>query len=70
MLKYSESRIYIITDIIFDFIICNCYIVKNQGQIMKKFLKYIAVILIAFCADFFSKAGLLGFLAAKYGDMV
>ena len=37
---------------------------------MKKFLKYIAVILIAFCADFFSKAGLLGFLAAKYGDMV
>ncbi len=37
---------------------------------MKKFLKYIAVILIAFVADFFSKNALLGFLAVKYGDMV
>ena len=37
---------------------------------MKRFIKYIAVILFAFCADFFSKNWLLGFLAAKYGDMV
>lgn len=37
---------------------------------MKKFLKYIAIILVVFCADFFSKMWLLGFLAAKYGDMV
>ena len=37
---------------------------------MKKFLKYIAVIIIAFLADFFTKVTLLSFLAAKYGDMV
>ena len=37
---------------------------------MKKFLKYIVIIVITFMADFFSKAGLLSFLAAKYGDMV
>lgn len=37
---------------------------------MKKFLKYIAIIGIAFVADFFSKTALLGFLAAKYGNMV
>lgn len=37
---------------------------------MKKFLKYIAVIVVAFVLDFVSKASLLGFLANKYGDMV
>lgn len=37
---------------------------------MKKFLKYVAVIVIVFMADFFSKAFLLSFLAAKYGSMV
>ena len=37
---------------------------------MKKFLKYIAIIIVAFMADFFSKTALLGFLAAKYGNMV
>lgn len=37
---------------------------------MKKFLKYIAVIFIVFVADFFSKMYLLGFLSAKYGDMI
>ena len=37
---------------------------------MKKFFKYIAIIVIIFLADFFSKAYLLTFLAAKYGDMV
>lgn len=37
---------------------------------MKKFLKYMVVIIIAFIADFFSKSALLSFLAAKYGNMV
>ena len=37
---------------------------------MKKFLKYIAIIAIVFIADFFSKTALLGFLAAKYGNMI
>jgi len=37
---------------------------------MKKFFKYIAVIIIAFVIDFVSKAFLLTFLANKYGDMV
>ena len=37
---------------------------------MKRFLKYIAI-MIAICAlDLLSKSALLGFLAAKYGDMV
>ena len=34
---------------------------------MKKFLKYIAIIIFVFIADFFSKMALLNFLAAKYG---
>lgn len=37
---------------------------------MKKFFKYTAVIFLVFIADFFSKAYILSFLAAKYGDMV
>ncbi len=37
---------------------------------MKRFVKYMAVILAVFCADFFSKAWLLSLLATKYGDMV
>lgn len=37
---------------------------------MKKFIKYIAVIISVFILDFVSKAGLLSFLAAKYGNMV
>ncbi len=37
---------------------------------MKKFLKYIAIILFVFIADFFSKMVLLNFLAAKYGSNV
>ena len=37
---------------------------------MKKFWKYIAVIVIAFIADFWSKSALLSFLYAKYGNMV
>ena len=37
---------------------------------MKKFLKYIAVIISVFIIDFVSKVGLLSFLAAKYGNMV
>ncbi|MBR3511147.1 MAG: signal peptidase II [Alphaproteobacteria bacterium] len=37
---------------------------------MKKFLKYIAIIVAVFLLDFVSKAGLLSFLAAKYGSMV
>lgn len=37
---------------------------------MKSFIKYIAVIIIAFLADFFSKTALLVFLAAKYGNMI
>ena len=37
---------------------------------MKKFLKYIAIIVAVFIADFWSKSALLGFLAAKYGDMI
>ena len=37
---------------------------------MKKFLKYIAIILLVFAADFFSKKYLLDLLANKYGDMI
>ena len=37
---------------------------------MKRFLKYIAIIFSVFILDFITKAGLLGFLAAKYGNMV
>lgn len=37
---------------------------------MRKFLKYIVIIVVAFLADFFSKTALLGFLAAKYGSMI
>lgn len=37
---------------------------------MKIFLKYIAIIALVFCADFFSKSWLLRFFAAKWGDMV
>ena len=37
---------------------------------MKKFLKYIAVIVAVFLLDFVTKFGLLNFLAAKYGEMV
>jgi len=37
---------------------------------MKKFLKYIAIILVVFAADFLSKKFLLDLLAAKYGDMI
>ena len=34
---------------------------------MKKFLKYIAIIIAVFVLDFITKASLLSFLAAKYG---
>ncbi len=37
---------------------------------MKMFLKYIAIILLVFAADFFSKKYLLDLLANKYGDMI
>ena len=37
---------------------------------MRKILKYIVVIAVVFLVDFFSKAALLSFLAAKYGGMV
>lgn len=37
---------------------------------MKKFLKYIATILLVFMADFFSKQYLLNLLADKYGDVI
>ena len=37
---------------------------------MKKFLKYIAIILLVFMADFFSKQYLLNLLAEKYGDVI
>ena len=37
---------------------------------MKKFSKYIAIIIFAFLADFLSKKYLLAFFAAKYGDMI
>ena len=37
---------------------------------MKTFLKYIAVILAVFMADFFSKKYLLDLLSAKYGDRI
>jgi len=37
---------------------------------MKRFFKYMAVILVVFFADFFSKMYLLDFLSAKYGNMV
>lgn len=37
---------------------------------MKKFLKYIAIILLVFAADFFSKQYLLDLLANKYGDVI
>jgi signal peptidase II len=37
---------------------------------MNKFLKYIAIILLVFAADFFSKQYLLNLLANKYGDII
>lgn len=37
---------------------------------MKKFLKYIAVIVAVFIADFWSKMALLSMLSDKYGDVV
>ena len=37
---------------------------------MKKYIKYISIILLCFAADFFSKKYLLDLLAAKYGDSV
>ena len=37
---------------------------------MKKYFKYIAVIITVFAADFFSKAYLLGFFANKWGDSI
>ena len=37
---------------------------------MKKYFKYIAVIITVFAADFFSKAYLLGFFANKWGDLI
>ena len=37
---------------------------------MKMFLKYIAIILLVFAADFFSKKYLLDLLANKYGDRI
>lgn len=37
---------------------------------MKKFLKYIAIIIVVFAADFFSKSYLLNFFANKWGDAV
>ena len=37
---------------------------------MKKFLKYIAIIFVVFIADVITKMSLLGFLAAKYGNVV
>lgn len=37
---------------------------------MKKFLKYIAIILVVFAADFFSKQYILDLLAGKYGDII
>lgn len=58
------------TIIIFDFIISNCYIRTNRKKHMKRYLKYIAIMLVAFAADFFSKKYLLDLLSGKYGDMV
>lgn len=37
---------------------------------MKKFLKYSAIILVAFAADFFSKKYLLDLLSSRYGDVI
>lgn len=37
---------------------------------MKKFLKYMAIIVFVFIVDFFSKMALLNFLVAKYGPVV
>jgi signal peptidase II len=37
---------------------------------MKQFLKYIAIILLVFAADFFSKQYLLDLLSNKYGDVI
>ena len=37
---------------------------------MKKFFKHTAIIILVFVADFLTKAGILSFLYAKYGDMV
>jgi signal peptidase II len=37
---------------------------------MKRFLKYIAIIIFVFCADFFSKKFFLDLLSAKYGDII
>lgn len=37
---------------------------------MKKFLKYIAIILLVFAADFFSKQYLLNMFAHKYGSVI
>ncbi len=45
-------------------------IFSENGEKMKKFLKYIAIIFVVFVADFFSKKYLLDLLANKYGDMI
>lgn len=37
---------------------------------MKKYFKYIAIIIAVFAADFWSKAYLLGFFANKWGDSI
>ena len=37
---------------------------------MKKFLKYIAIILVVFATDFFSKQYILDLLSNKYGDII
>jgi lipoprotein signal peptidase len=37
---------------------------------MKRFLKYIAIILVAFAADFFSKKYLFDLLSSRYGDII
>lgn len=42
----------------------------REKAFMKKVFKYTAIIIAVFVADFISKAALLSFLAAKYGDMV
>lgn len=41
-----------------------------MGLIMRKFFKYIVIMLAAFAADFFSKSWLLGFFANKWGEVV
>lgn len=45
-------------------------IFSENGEKMKKFWKYIAIIFVVFAADFFSKHYLLHLLADKYGDVI